>query len=78
MQRFFIVTIWSGGKPGKRWKTLEEPQVLPQGTGVQFCDLDTKLAVKVIGNISVEQYEQEVHEFEPEATPAPKKGALRH
>lgn len=58
MQSVFIVTMWSGGVPGKKWKTLEAPELLPQGTGVSFRSLDTKLIVRLIGTISVEEYQQ--------------------
>lgn len=63
MRRFYVVTMWSGGKAGKRWKSLEEPQILPQGTGVEFRDLDTKLPVYLIGSISVEEYEEGLDEW---------------
>lgn len=58
MQRLFVVTIWSGGRACKKWKTLEKPELLAQGTGVRFKDIDTKLSVEVVGTVSVEEYEQ--------------------
>ncbi len=58
MEHVFIVTLWSGGKAGKRWKTLERPEPLSTGAGVRFVDADTKLSVDIIGSISVEEYEQ--------------------
>jgi len=63
MQQFYIVTMWSGGRVNKRWKTLEEPELLAQGTGVRFTDLDTKLTVQVIGSVSVEEYEHGLDEL---------------
>lgn len=64
MKTVFIVTMWSGGRPAKKWKTEQEPQVLPSGTGVRFLSLDTKLDVQLIGSVSVEQYESGKEEFE--------------
>lgn len=58
MQRLFVVTIWSGGRACKKWKTAEKPELLPQGTGVRFVDIETRLSVEVIGTVSVEEYEQ--------------------
>jgi hypothetical protein len=58
LQTIYVVTIWSGGKPGRRWKTLKSPRLLPNGTGVTFRSLETKMKVHVIGNISVEEYEE--------------------
>lgn len=66
MKRRYIVTLWSGGQPGKKWKTEEEPQLLPTGTGVDFVDVSTKLPVRIIGDISVEEYEEGREEFERE------------
>ena len=57
MKRYYIVTMWSGGRPTKKWHSEEKPEVLPQGTGVRFRDLGTRLMVEVIGSISVEEYE---------------------
>lgn len=58
MESIFIVTLWSGGRATKKWKTTERPELLPNGTGVKFTSLDTKLLVEVIGSVSVEEYEQ--------------------
>jgi len=58
METVYVVTLWSGGRPGKRWKTLGKPEILANGTGVSFTDLETKLGVTIIGSISVEEYEQ--------------------
>ncbi len=57
MKTVYIVTMWSGGRPAKKWKTEQKPEVLPSGTGVTLISLDTKLEVQVIGSISVEQFE---------------------
>ena len=37
---------------------MERPELLPQGTGVRFVDMETKLSVEVVGTVSVEEYEQ--------------------
>ena len=66
METIYVITLWSGGKPGKRWKSIQEPQLLPNGTGIAFSDLETKLAVKLIGSISVEEYEQGLDVFQGE------------
>lgn len=63
MKTVYIVTMWSGGRPAKKWKTLAEPEVLPSGTGVCLVSLDTKLTVKVIGSISVEEFESGQEDF---------------
>lgn len=66
MQTIYIVTMWSGGRPGKKWKTSQEPQLLPQGTGVRFTDMETRLMVEIIGHVSIEEYEEGRAEFEHE------------
>ena len=58
LQKVYVVTMWSGGKPSRKWKSLEQPELLPQGTGLQFTSLDTRLKVQVIGSLSVEEFEQ--------------------
>lgn len=58
LQKVYVVTMWSGGKPSRKWKSLEQPELLPQGTGLSFTSLDTKLKVHVIGSLSVEEFEQ--------------------
>ena len=63
MKTVYIVTMWSGGRPAKKWKTYERPEVLTSGTGVCFESLDTKLPVQVIGSISVEEFESGQEEF---------------
>jgi hypothetical protein len=69
MESIFIVTLWSGGRATKKWKTLERPELLPNGTGVKFTSLDTRLLVEVIGSISVEEYEQGSMELAEGAEP---------
>ena len=58
MRRFYIITMWSGGHPAKKWKSSEPPETLPTGTGVRFRSVDTRLMVEVIGSISIEEFEQ--------------------
>ena len=57
MEKLYIVTLWSGGKPGKKWLTAEGPRLLTEGNGIEFKSLDTGLMVQLIGNVSVEEYE---------------------
>ena len=57
MKSVYVVTMWSGGKPAKKWQSEGAPEKLPTGTGVSFVSMDTKLRVEVIGSISVEEYE---------------------
>lgn len=64
MKTVYVITMWSGGKAAKKWKSEEEPQILPQGTGVAFVSSETRLPVQVIGSISIEQYESGKEEFE--------------
>ena len=64
MRDIYLVTMWTGGRPAKKWKTYEEPTVLAQGTGVEFVSLETKLKVRVVGNVSVEQFESGKEELE--------------
>ncbi len=60
----YVITMWSGGRPAKKWKSFEMPKLLPQGTGVEFICCETKLRVQVIGTISVEEYESGKEDFE--------------
>lgn len=60
----YVITMWSGGRPAKKWKSFEIPKLLPQGTGVEFICAETKLRVQVIGTISVEEYESGKEDFE--------------
>lgn len=64
LKSIYVVTMWSGGKPARKWKSEQEPTPLPQGTGVTFTSIETKLAVQVIGSISIEQYESGKEDFE--------------
>ena len=58
MERVYVISMWSGGKAGRKWKSLEKPELLSQGTGVTFRCADTGMTVEAIGSISVEEYEQ--------------------
>ena len=64
MKTVYVITMWSGGRPAKKWKSDEAPQRLPEGTGVSFVSAETKLGVQVIGSLSIEQYESGKEEFE--------------
>ena len=57
LTKIYVVTMWSGGKASRKWKTTDAPELLPQGTGIRFTSLDTQLEVQVIGNLSIEEYE---------------------
>jgi hypothetical protein len=56
--------MWSGGRPAKKWKSLEAPQMLPQGTGVDFINAESRLRVQIIGSISIEEFESGKEEIE--------------
>ncbi len=64
MKTIYLITMWSGGRPAKKWKSEVKPEPLPQGTGVSFVSVGTKLRVSVIGSISVEEFESGKEEFE--------------
>ena len=64
----YLITMWSGGKPAKKWKTVDQPELLPNGTGVRFTNMATKLKVDVIGSVSVEQFEEGSDLLEKEAS----------
>ena len=64
MKSVYVITMWSGGKPAKKWKAEEEPQLIAQGAGVRFISLGTRLPVQIIGSISVEEFESGKEEFE--------------
>jgi len=64
MRTVYVVTMWSGGRPAKKWKSYEFPTLLPQGTGVEFICCETKLKVQVIGSVSVEEYESGKEDLE--------------
>lgn len=57
MKSIYVVTMWSGGRPAKKWKSDSLPELLSQGTGVSFIDAGTRLNVRVVGSISVEEFE---------------------
>lgn len=57
MKSLYIVTMWSGGTASKKWKSLEEPKLIAQGTGVEFTDIETKLKVRLVGSLSIEEFE---------------------
>ncbi|HOQ91032.1 MAG TPA: hypothetical protein PLO53_13465 [Candidatus Hydrogenedentes bacterium] len=64
MKTVYVVTMWSGGRPAKKWKTETLPEPLPMGTGVTFISLATRLRVTVIGSVSVEEFESGKEEIE--------------
>lgn len=64
MKSVYVVTMWSGGRPAKKWKTEERPALLPVGTGVEFINVGTKLKVQVVGSISIEEFESGKEEIE--------------
>ena len=64
----YLITMWSGGRAAKRWKTISPPEVLQNGTGVRFVNMSTKLSVEVIGSVSVEQFEEGSDLLEKEAS----------
>jgi len=64
MRSVYVVTMWSGGRPAKKWKSLEAPQMLPQGTGVDFISAESRLRVQIIGSISIEEFESGKEEIE--------------
>lgn len=70
MKTVYVITMWSGGRPAKKWKSEIPPEPLPQGTGVAFVSTGTKLRVSVIGSISVEEYESGKEELEMGASAA--------
>jgi len=64
MRSVYVVTMWSGGRPARKWKSNARPEELPNGTGVFFTSIDTKLQVTVIGSISIEEYESGKEDIE--------------
>ena len=64
MKTIYLITMWSGGRPAKKWKSEIKPEPLPQGTGVKFFSIGTRLPVSVIGSISVEEFESGKEELE--------------
>ena len=64
MKTVYVVTMWSGGQPAKKWHTEEKPETLANGMGVEFVNAATQLSVRLIGSISVEEYESGLEELE--------------
>lgn len=64
MRSIYVISIWTGGGRARQWKAYDEPKVLANGMGVEFTNIDTRLRVIVIGNISVEQFESGKEEIE--------------
>jgi len=64
MKTVYVVTMWSGGRPAKKWKADAAPEVLANGTGVSFVSIATRLRVTVVGSISIEEYESGKEEME--------------
>lgn len=64
MKTVYVITMWSGGRAAKKWKSDALPETLAQGTGVSFISMGTRLRVSIIGNISVEEYESGKEELE--------------
>ncbi len=64
MKTVYVVTMWSGGRPAKKWKADNVPEVLANGTGVSFISMATRLRVTVVGSISIEEYESGKEETE--------------
>jgi len=57
MKTIYVITMWSGGKPARKWQSEVEPEVMEHGTGVRFIARDSRLSVRIIGPISIEEYE---------------------
>lgn len=70
MKTVYVVTMWSGGRPAKKWKAEAAPEVLSNGTGVSFISMATRLRVTVVGSISIEEYESGKEETEMGLGPA--------
>ena len=70
MKTVYVITMWSGGRPAKKWKSELLPDPLEQGTGVSFISIGTHLRVTVIGSISIEEYESGKEELEMGLNPA--------
>ena len=71
MQKYYVITMWTGGTSNRKWQSTEEPELIPQGTGVRFRSIETKLMVQVIGNVSVEEYESGLEYLEAEREDLP-------
>ena len=57
LKTYYVITMWSGGKAAKKWVSDAEPELLPEGNGISFINVQSKLRVKMIGSISIETYE---------------------
>ncbi|MCF6285689.1 MAG: hypothetical protein L3K26_10915 [Candidatus Hydrogenedentes bacterium] len=64
MRTIYAITMWSGGQAAKKWQTCEKPELLTHGTGIRFVCRDTKLAVELIGPVSIEEYESGKEDIE--------------
>ena len=64
MRTIYAITMWSGGQPAKKWQTYEKPELLAHGTGIRFTCRNTKLAVELIGPVSIEEYESGKEDIE--------------
>ena len=64
MKSTFVITMWSGGQPAKKWKSGAAPRLLESGNGIEFENANTRLSVRLIGNISVEEFESGKEELE--------------
>ncbi len=64
MKSTYVVTMWSGGRAAKKWKTHQPPVMLSSGYGVEFVNEATRLKVQLVGNISIEEYESGKEDFE--------------
>ena len=64
MKTVYVVTMWSGGRPAKKWKAETVPEVLANGMAVTFVSMATRLRVTVVGSISIEEYESGKEELE--------------
>jgi len=64
LKTIYVVTMWSGGEPARKWQTYEAPEILEHGHGIKFIDRLTKLSVTIIGPISIEEYESGKEDIE--------------
>lgn len=64
MKTIYVITMWSGGKATKKWKSNDQPKLLPNGTGFEFVSIASKLPVQVIGSLSVEDFESGKEDLE--------------
>lgn len=64
MKSVYVITMWSGGRPAKKWKSDVHPELLSTGTGVSFVNAETRMSVRVVGSISVEEFESGKEELD--------------